>query len=99
MTSPTPKASSGAYAIKPFRDALRVAAKREIDDDAKGKTKLDKIAAMLIEVALSGDVSAAKEVGDRLDGRVPQAVVGGGEEDNAIKVLHEIRRTIVKASA
>lgn len=75
-----------------------MAAKREVDDTAKGKTKLDKIAAMLVEVAAEGDVSAAKEIGDRLDGKVPQGIVGGGEEDNPIKVS-VIQRSIVDPGA
>jgi len=73
-----PKAPRGPYIDKPFRDALRLAVKRPEDAAAKGKTKLDKIASQLVEVAISGDVPAIKEIGDRLDGKVPQAVTGEG---------------------
>lgn len=72
------KKPSGPFADKPFRDALRVAVKREADSEAKGKTKLDKLVARLVEEAISGDVPAIKEIGDRLDGKVPQAVTGEG---------------------
>ncbi len=51
--------------------------KRPLNDDAKGKTKLDRIAASLVQQACDGDVPAIKEIGDRLDGKVPQAVTGG----------------------
>lgn len=79
MGSPAKKAPSGPFADKPFRDALRLAVKREGDSEAKGKTKLDRIAARLVAEAIDGDVPAAKEVADRLDGKVPQALIGGGE--------------------
>lgn len=52
--------------------------KRPLNDDAKGKTKLDRIAAALVSQACDGDVPAIKEIGDRLDGKVPQAVMGEG---------------------
>lgn len=73
-----PKAPRGPYIDKPFRDALRLAVKRPGDADVKGKSKLDRIAARLVEEAVNGDVPAIKEIGDRLDGKVPQAVTGEG---------------------
>ncbi len=88
------KAARGPYIDKPFRDALRVAVKRAADDEAMGKTKLDRIAAQLVAEAIEGDVPAAKEIADRLDGKVAQAIVGDNESD-PVRVIHEIRRTIV----
>ena len=73
-----PKAPRGPYIDKPFRNALRLAAMRPGDADVKGKTKLDKIAAALVGEAVKGDVPAIKEIGDRLDGKVPQSVTGEG---------------------
>lgn len=96
MSATSQNAPRGPYVQKPFRDALRLAVKRDVEDATQGKTKLDKIAAMLVTTASEGDVQAAKEIGDRLDGKVPQAVVGGSEEDNPFRVVHEIRRIIVK---
>ena len=55
---------------KPFRDALRLEINRKDAD------KLRRVARALIEKAMDGDVSAIKEVADRLDGRVPQLVGG-----------------------
>ncbi|MCY1741167.1 hypothetical protein [Ensifer sp. SL37] len=49
-----------------------------------GGTKLRAVADALIEKAISGDVAAIKEVADRLDGKVPQGVIGGDEDDNPI---------------
>jgi hypothetical protein len=53
-----------------------LAVKREGEAKAKGKTKLDRIASQLVQEAIDGDVPAAKEIADRLDGKVPQAVTG-----------------------
>jgi len=57
---------------KPFRDALRVAI-ADFEGDPKA---LRKVAEALISKAMSGDVAAIREVADRLDGKVPQAIVG-----------------------
>ncbi len=73
-----PKAPRGPYIDKPFRDALRLAVKRSADVAVTGKTKLDRIAAQLVSEAVDGDVPAIKEIADRLDGRVPQALTGEG---------------------
>jgi hypothetical protein len=64
---------------KPYRDALRRALARA---EVEGKPhSLDRIADAHLAKALSGDVSAVRELADRLDGKVPQAIVGDGEHD------------------
>jgi len=35
---------------------------------------------------MAGDVPALKEIGDRLDGKVPQALVGGDEDSQPIRI-------------
>ncbi len=42
-----------------------------------------------------GDVPSIREIADRFDGKVPQAVVGDDEHD-PINLVAEIRRTIVR---
>lgn len=87
----------GIWAEKAWRDALRLAVMRPASEkDPKPKTKLDELAAALISAGKKGDVPALREIGDRLDGKVPQALVGGGGEgDNPIRVITEVRRSIV----
>lgn len=75
---------------KPFRDALRLAI-AEAEDNPR---RLRKIAEALYDKAADGDVAAIKEIGDRLDGKVPQGIIGGDDDDPAVKVEH-IQRTIV----
>lgn len=48
-------------------------------DDGQRKMKLYRAAEKLVEAAMSGDVSALKEIGDRIDGKPVQAVAGTGE--------------------
>jgi len=79
---------------KPWADALRMVA-AELDNWPKDKEVVcpyPKHSLRFIAwhqfVKASDDISSAKEIGDRLDGKVPQAVVGdddhppvGGEVD------------------
>lgn len=62
---------------KPFRDALRL----QIAAAGEDRKALRGVADALIEKARSGDVQAIKELADRLDGKVPQAIVGDDEHD------------------
>lgn len=77
---------------KSFANMLNIAIKEAIE--GTDKTKLRAVADALVEKAIAGDVQAIKEVADRLDGKVPQAVVGDDEHD-PINLVHEIRRSIV----
>lgn len=77
---------------KSFANMLNIAIK---EANEQGTTKLRSVADALVAKAIAGDVQAIKEVADRLDGKVPQAVVGDDEHD-AISVVAEIRRTIVR---
>lgn len=45
-----------------------------------GGTKLREVADALVQKAIDGDVQAIREIADRLDGKVPQAVVGDDSE-------------------
>lgn len=63
--------------------------------DAEGAA-LDKIILALLAKAAEGDVPAAKEIFDRVEGKVPQAVIGGDEDDPAIAMIHRIERHIVR---
>ena len=71
-------ANSGRRQEKPFRDALRMEIAAAEKDDARS---LRAIARKLIDAAAEGKMDAIKELGDRLDGKVPQAVVGDDESD------------------
>ncbi|MCA3704266.1 MAG: hypothetical protein INF12_14685 [Methylobacterium sp.] len=57
---------------KMWRDALRIAVE-DIDPKTK-KRKLERIAEAVIDAAMAGDMTAAKEIGDRLDGKPRQEI-------------------------
>lgn len=76
---------------KTFANMLRVAIKEAHVD---GGDKLRKVADALVDKAMTGDIPAIKEIADRLDGKVPQAIVGDDELD-PIKLVHRIERVIV----
>lgn len=85
----------GPWAGKAFRDALRVVVLLPNEETRKPKTKLDALALALVDEGKKGDVPALREIADRLDGKVPQALIGGGDDDPAIRTITEIRRTVV----
>lgn len=80
---------------KPWRDAIRRAVNRHVKGDGDPKA-LDKLADQLVAQGLTGDVSALKEIGDRLDGKPMQATEHMGEGGGP--VVHRIERVIVKPS-
>jgi len=64
---------------KSFANMLNIAIKEAVE--GSDKTKLRAVADALVDKAMSGDVQAIKEVADRLDGKVAQAIVGDDEHD------------------
>lgn len=69
----------GQQRDKPYRDALRMA----IADAGDNHKALRRVAAAHLSACYKGDVTAIKELADRLDGKVPQAVVGDDEHPPA----------------
>lgn len=67
------KGRSGPKQEKPWRDAIMLAV-NELDGDQK---KLRKLAEKLVTEAIEGNVTALKEIGDRLDGKPAQALTDG----------------------
>lgn len=59
----------GAWSDKAWRDAIRVAVN---EPHAKGTKKLRALADELVKAGMAGDISALKEIGDRLDGKATQ---------------------------
>lgn len=71
-----------------WADTLRRAA---VQGDGK---RLRKIAEALLDKAQEGDVGAIREIGDRLDGKVAQTILGAGEEGEHL--FATITRKIIK---
>lgn len=47
---------------------------------------LDKIADKVVAAAADGDKDAWQEIACRIDGKVPQGIIGGDDDDPAIKL-------------
>jgi len=72
-----PVGNSNATKAKPWADAIkRALARREHEGNGRD---LNALADKLIDCAAEGDLSALKELGDRLDGKPVQAI--GGADD------------------
>ena len=85
-------ANSGGARAKPFKDALRI----ELAAAGEDSKALREVAKKLILLAQTGDMAAIKELADRIDGKVPQGIIGGEDDEPAIKVT---RIELVAASA
>lgn len=70
MGSPSKKAPSGPYADKLWREALRKAVLKRVENEQR----LDRIAEKVVAAAEEGELAAAKEIGDRLDGKAAQSL-------------------------
>lgn len=72
----------GQQRDKPFREALRIEAALAADGEESpaNEGSLRWIARRLL-VRAGDETAAEKEVADRLDGKVPQAIVGDDEHD------------------
>ncbi len=69
---------NGARKPRAFEAELRMALKAV---DATDRDGLRRVADRLIEKAIEGDVSAIREIADRIDGKVPQAIGGDSSLD------------------
>lgn len=77
---------------KPFLEALRMemlaAEKGQACEALPGSLRWN--ARKLLE---QGDISSIKELADRLDGKVPQGVIGGDEDDAPLSIVVRIGGT------
>jgi hypothetical protein len=82
---------------KPFREALRMELAALGDDDPKA---LRGLARKLLTIAASDDgLPAIKEIADRLDGKPAQAIIGGEDDDPAVKTITQIELIGVRPAA
>jgi hypothetical protein len=75
-----------------FANMLNIAIKEAVE--GSDITKLRAVADALVNKAMAGDVQAIAMVAERLDGKVPQALVGDGEFDPIL--ISRIERTVVR---
>jgi hypothetical protein len=66
---------------------------------AQDPTRADRLAEKLISLAEQGEAWAFKELFDRVDGKAPQPLTGGDDDDNPIKTHSEILIRAVDAAS
>lgn len=80
-------ASKGSKPDKIIRDALILELNRETEDDDRQKIKkVNRIVAKLVGAACEGKIDAIKEIFDRVEGKAPQSVSLGADEDNPLPI-------------
>jgi len=79
----------GQQRDKPFRDALRM----EIAAAGEDHKALRRVARALLKAAEAGKIDAIREVGDRMDGKVAQALVGDDRSGPIMIVTGVVRHT------
>jgi hypothetical protein len=92
-----PVGNQSAAKAKEWEQALKRAMARKADGDFR--QTLDKIASEVIDKALAGEKDAWMEIGNRMDGKPAQAIVGGAEDDEPVKVLQRVEWLVVKPAA
>lgn len=89
-----PKGNQNAAKGREWAEAVRYAlAMYEDAKIARGKA-LKAIAMKVVEKAVEGDKDSIQEIGNRLDGKPAQAIVGDDSQD-PVKVVHRIERVII----
>ena len=76
----------GQQRDKPFRDAIRMeAALAESGEPTPSKPGSLRWIARQLLIRAGDETQAAAQIGDRLDGKPAQAIIGGDDGDEAIK--------------
>lgn len=71
--------ASGPKSDKIWADAVRRAVMRRIENEEGKPQKIERLADNLVDMGLAGEMSAIKEIGERLDGKPQQAIQTTGK--------------------
>lgn len=91
-----PAGNQNARKAKDWENALRRVLTQYENPEAKiGRGEaLAKIAEVCVLQAIAGDKDARTEIANRLDGKVPQALIGGEDDDPAVRVEQILIRAV-----
>lgn len=88
-------AARGPKSDKIWADAVRRAVLRRMDNVEGKPQKIERLADNLVELGLAGDITAIKEIGDRIDGKAKQQTQIEGTGENG-EIIHKLVREIIK---
>lgn len=77
---------AGRKGEKIWADAVRRAVSRRMEGEEGKPQKIERLADQLVDLGLSGDTTALKEIGDRLDGKPTQATEMSGPDGGDIPI-------------
>jgi hypothetical protein len=86
-----------AAKARKWREAIERALARNSDGKSVA-AGLDQAADKLTALAFEGDKWAIDHIADRVDGKVPQALIGGDDDDAPIK-FQKVERSLVRPDA
>lgn len=89
-TSGAQPGNNNAKKAKPWQAAIERAIAKRCEGLGAQKEALDELAECLLAKCGEGDISALKELGDRLDGKVAQSVHLSGEDGKAIDMVWRV---------
>ena len=84
------KGRSGPKQEKPWRDALLKAVSKRAQKD--GPQFLERVADAVVQAAVTGDMQAAKEIGDRLDGKPRQEIEATVEQVSYVAEIPPVEK-------
>lgn len=70
-------------------DQIMIALKEECEHEGEKTNKMRKLASMLVDKALDGDMSAVKEVMDRAEGRPTQRIESDGDASGLVVMVRK----------
>lgn len=82
-----PIGNKNATKNRPWAEALRKACLQYEDDKVARKQALHYIALEVVKKALDGDAVAVREIGDRLDGKPSQTIMGDSVQPLTINIV------------
>ena len=91
MDSGAQPGNNNAAKGKLITDAIMIALKEECEHEGKKTTKARKLASTLVDLAIEGNMSAAKEVLNRSDGAVTQSI-SIDPSQSLLSILDELER-------
>lgn len=81
-------------AKKIWRDAI-IRALERASKDKVDFLAIDECADGLLAACRNGEIPALRELGDRLDGKPAQAIIGGAEDDPPIRIKSEADQALI----